>query len=323
MNIRSYTTGDEKQIWELDRKLEAHPWNRRALNNWYWKYTENNPSGRSFIWLMEKDESIIAHFAAVPYRLKVFDEELTVTHSIGALVEQKYQNLGLLKFVGDKLFEQLKGEDIYFTYGFPNKRAYNLHKSFMGYSDLIFFDTWEIKQIPQENVSQQLFFRKIDKFEDDVDALWRRCAKDYKIAVVRDKKYLNWRYLQRPDCEYFPFGVYQENVLKGYIVLKLYREEKTLRGHILDVFGKFDDKDTFNRMIDGSLEFFHAREVDEITCWIWGQPLFEKLLAERNFIKKDTKVPLIIRINKEFKYSMQAQDNKNWYFTMGDSTEIF
>ncbi len=102
------------------------------------------PPGRAFIWIAEYEEQMIAHFAAVPYRLKVFDREVMASHSIGALVEKKYQNRGLLKLVGDELWEELSREGIAFTWGFPNQRAYAFHKAILGYSDLIDFHTWKI-----------------------------------------------------------------------------------------------------------------------------------------------------------------------------------
>ena len=71
---------------------------------------------------------MVAHFAAVPYRLKVFDEEVIASHSIGALGEEKYQNRGLLKLVGDKLMEDLVANNIPYTWGFPNRRAYEFAK---------------------------------------------------------------------------------------------------------------------------------------------------------------------------------------------------
>ncbi|MFH0861119.1 MAG: GNAT family N-acetyltransferase [Candidatus Altiarchaeota archaeon] len=323
MEIRPYQKGDEKEILALDRRLEDHPWNRTDLSNWYWKYADANPSGKSFIWVMTEDEKIIAHFAAVPFRLKVFDEEIIASHTIAALVESKYQNRGLLKFISDKLFEDLKENNIPVTYGFPNKRSYTLHKGFMGYSDLIFFDALKITKPNLVGKQELPGFHKIDKFGDDFDNLWDSCRKDYKIAVVRNKNYLNWRYIQRPDWKYFPFGVYKGKTLGGYTVLKLYREDKILRGHILDVFTCSGDKDTLDKLVDGSLNFFSEHNVDEVTCWIWGNPLFEEVLEEKGFSKENTKIPLVIRMNKQFDYAEEIKDNMNWYFTMGDSTEIF
>jgi len=324
MQLRPYQKGDENEIFALDRKLETHPWNRRELDNWYWKYTDQNPQGRSFIWLIEQDGKILAHFAAVPYRLKVFSEELKASHSIAAMVTPEYQNRGLLKFVGDKLFEELHHNNIPFTYGFPNKLSYDLHKTFMNYEDLYFFDTWKTKEICRDSQgSDVLSFKAIGKFTEEFDALWQSCKDEYKIAVVRDKSYLNWRYLQRPDGKYYPFGIYRQNVLSGYVVLKLYHDDRIQKGHILDIFARPDDKEVLSKAVDVSMDFFDEQKVDEVTCWICGNGLIEDVFKEKIFFQESTHVPLVIRVDEEFDHSGPLKDSSNWYFTMGDSTEIF
>lgn len=327
MKIRKYQKGDEKEILSLDRRLETHPWNRRDLSNWYWKYTDQNPSGASFVWVAAEDCKILAHFAAVPYKIKVFDRELRASHSIGALVEEKYQNKGLLKFVGDKLFEDLSENGIPFTYGFPNDRSYGLHKSHMGYSDLIQFDNWVIQKsginkVHSEHVGSTVF-KKIDNFDDAFDELWRSCSCGYEIAIVRDKEYLKWRYLSRPDVKYYPYGFYRDNNLKGFIVLKLYQEDKVLRGNVLDIFARRDDGDTLSELINGGLNFFKEKSVDEATCWIWGNVLIEDILCNSGFERARANVPLVIRVNKDFENAEGIKNNEHWFFAMGDSTEIF
>ncbi len=144
MKVRSYEKGDEQAIMALDARVLPSVWNRRTLQNWYWKYTAANPAGASLIQVADHKEQLIAHFAAVPYRLKVFDEELTASHSIGALVEEKYQNRGLLKLVGDKLMEDLAAHNIPYTWGFPNRRAHQFETVILGYRDLINFAEWQL-----------------------------------------------------------------------------------------------------------------------------------------------------------------------------------
>ncbi|MCP5105629.1 MAG: GNAT family N-acetyltransferase [bacterium] len=323
MKVRSYEKGDEQAIMALDARVLPSVWNRRTLQNWYWKYTATNPAGASLIQVADHKEQLIAHFAAVPYRLKVFDEELTASHSIGALVEEKYQNRGLLKLVGDKLMEDLAAHNIPYTWGFPNRRAHQFETVILGYRDLINFAEW---QLPNEKLVRReppLSFRKITVFNDDFDKLWETCSPGYEIAVKRDKTYLKWRYLGRPDWWYFPYGVYEGNELKGYVVLKLYREEKTLKGHIIDIFARRDDEATLSQLIDGSLNFFAEQAVDMVTVWFRGNPLIEKLFNEKNFSKVDAEIPLILRINTDHVHKDKVADNTHWYFTMGDSTEVF
>ena len=66
MKIRKYKNKDEIQILKLDRLVEEHPWNRRNLKNWYWKYKGKNPFGRSLVWVAEKEKKIVATFSVIP-----------------------------------------------------------------------------------------------------------------------------------------------------------------------------------------------------------------------------------------------------------------
>ena len=323
MKIRSYKKGDEKEIMELDARELPSRWNRRTIENWYWKFTETNPAGHSFIWVAEHNDRLIGHFAAVPFKLKIFDEVVTASHTIGALVDKKYRNKGLLKFVGENLMQDLVKNNIPFTWGFPNKLAHRFENVVLKYNDLVNFDLWKLEKSGIKKSSPNPNIRRVTEFDDSFDQLWEHCSPDYDIAVVRDQVYLNWRYLQRPDWDYYPFALYENDVLKGYAVLKLYREEEILRGHIIDIFARRDDEQTLSQLIDESFNFFIEKAVDEVTVLLWGSPLIERVFAERGFARTPADIPLILRINIEHKYKDKALDNSNWYFTMGDSTEIF
>ncbi|MGE5340276.1 MAG: GNAT family N-acetyltransferase [Candidatus Omnitrophota bacterium] len=323
MEIRPYKQGDETEIMALDARELPSFWNRRTLDNWHWKFTASNPAGHALIWVAEHDSHLVGHFAAVPYRLKVFDEIVTASHTIGALVDKKYRNRGLLKFVGEKLMDELVRHHIPFTWGFPNQLAHRFENVVLAYNDLVSFDRWTCPKKGIVSSPKDSAIRPITAFDSQADQLWQSCAPDYPIAVVRESIYLNWRYLQRPDWDYFPFGLYENDGLTGYIILKLYREEETLRGHIIDIFGRKDDARTFGRLIDRSLTYFNDNGVDEITVMIWGNPVIDALLTERGFTRTPNERPLILRVNMDHPRNAEVRDNTHWYFTMGDSTEIF
>ena len=45
LEIRKYQEGDEEGFQRLDNLVEEHPWNRRDLSNWKWKFRGKNPAG--------------------------------------------------------------------------------------------------------------------------------------------------------------------------------------------------------------------------------------------------------------------------------------
>lgn len=323
MDIRAYRTGDETAILELDDRELPSLWNRRTLPGWHWKFTARNPAGASSIWLAWHDGQLVGHFAAVPYRLNVRGEELTAAHTIGALVDRRFQKRGLLKFVGDKLMAELIERGIPFTWGFPNRRAHEFEKVALGYADLINFDEWRLPRSGLPSGAAAAAFQPLAFFGSEFEALWQECGADYPVAVARRPAYLEWRFRQRPDWSYFPFAWRAGGRLRGYAVLKLYREEQELRGHIIDLFARRDDRAALAGLIDGALCTLRDRGVDVVTVWFHGNPLVEELLAAGGFARQAAVHPLILRVNFAHPAAAQVSDPGAWYFTMADSTEIF
>lgn len=323
MEFRRYRPGDERAIMGLDERELPSLWNRRTLDNWHWKYTARNPAGESLIWLAEHEGQLVGHFAAVPYRLQVAGEELTASHTIGALVDRRFQKRGLLKFVGDRLMADLIDRGIPFTWGFPNLRAHEFEKVALGYEDLLNFDEWRLPaaRLPREAAPEA--FTPLNAFGDEFEELWRECAPDYPVAVARRPAYLEWRFRQRPDWDYFPFAWRRGGQLRGYAVLKLYREESERRGHILDLFARRDDEETLAGLIHGALVRLRELEVDVVTVWFHGNPRVERLFGARGFTRLPARHPLILRVNFPHPAEKLVRDPARWYFTMADSTEIF
>lgn len=324
MQIREYKPGDEKQIIEMDWMLFPDPWNKRNLDNWFWKHMGNNPAGKAIVYVMEKDGKVIVHFAVVPYRLRVFGKDVLGSHSIGSMVLPEWQGKGLIKFVADKLFEEAVKRKILFSYGFPNDLAYELHKKMFSYDDVAQVYTME-KQTDfnvRSNYYEKFSFLPIDKFNQSVDKLWQTAKDTYKISVIRDMAFLNWRYLERPDQKYYAFGAYEGKKLVGYVILKLYRDDKILKGHIIDIFSLPGRKDIADFLVDESEKFFIKNKTDIESAWVLGSRFYESILKEKGF-KPQRPRPLICRLNYEQDRYKEILNGKNWYFTMGDTTEIY
>ena len=60
------------------------------------------------IFVCEKNNKIIATFAILPIKWKIYNKEFTASHSIAMIVHPNYQNKGLIKFVADKVIQQAK-----------------------------------------------------------------------------------------------------------------------------------------------------------------------------------------------------------------------
>lgn len=321
MKIRKYKKKDEIQILKLDRLVEDHPWNRRNLKNWFWKYKGKNPFGRSLVWVAEKEKKIVATFSVIPLEYILNQKKILGGCSIAMIVHPDYQNKGLIKFVADKLFQDAILKKINFIYGYPNEIAYQIHKKIFLYKDV------SMQNLFYKKLNKKLIFKKIRnfkiekiyKFSKNFEEFLTRTKKQRKICLNRNIQFLKWRYLQRPDHRYSFFSFKDDNKICAYVVLKIYKENKIKRGHIIDCF--YDRKENiFSEIIKFSEEYFYKRKCNEITLWLQGDQNVKSKLMDSNY-KITNKRPMICKfINKNLKKTLNGKD---WFFTMGDTLEIY
>ncbi|MGA1870288.1 MAG: GNAT family N-acetyltransferase [bacterium] len=327
IDIRPYKEGDEQDIMLLDRLVEVHPWNRRDLPNWYWKYKGDNPAGEPIIFVADNEGELIAHFAVIPMWYWINGEKIRGSHSIAMIVKPAWQNRGLIKFVADKMLKEVERQKIPFTYGYPNDNAYDLHITHLGYSDIsmqaLFQKTLDgASEHFITNFPAGLQFKGIEEFDHATDALWDETKHLYKVIVIRNADFLNWRYSARPDITYYSFGAYDNGRLVGYCVLKLYQEEAILRGHFIDLFTRQDKEDYALFLVEKGLEFFKTRKVHEVNLWMQGSLFLRKILQGYGFQKVSSR-PMICRFNLDQERYKSLLCEDNWYFTMGDTLEIY
>ena len=327
IRIRPYKEGYEHGFQSLDKLVEIHPWNQRNLANWQWKYMGGNPAGDSLMFFADNDGDIIGHFAAIPMNYWIHGEKVIGSHSIAMMTKPEWQNRGLGKFISDELFKELEKKQIPFTYGYPNDNAYELHLQQLGYEDIAMQPLFKRQMYDGPDVNffsfpSSLRFQKIEKFGKEVNKLWEEAKKTFRVAVIRSDGFLNWRYIARPDVPYFAFGAYDSENLIGYCVLKVYRENGILRGHFIDLLTVPHNKEYGQFLIQNGLKFFRNKKVNEVTLWMQGSPFFQEILKEYGFEKGMTK-PLICRFNLDANKYRPLLKEKDWYFTMGDTLEIF
>ena len=280
--IREYKKNDEKGIMNLDNSLLVNKWNKRNLKNWHWKYKNKNQKKKSTIIVAEYKKKIVGHFAVIPIYYLQNKKKFLSSHSIGLMISKSWQSRGLVKLVSDKLFKLINKSKIELIYGFPNKLALNLHTQFFKYKLVEWINILNYKidfKYKIKTINPKYKIKKIKKFNKNHDKFIKKNINRYKVFLDRNSGFLNWRYLKRPDKKYYSFNIYKENILSGYCVLKLYREKKILKGHILDFFTS-NKNDVKKSLIFFCMNFFKRKKVNIIDLFIKGDKNLENIFLE-------------------------------------------
>jgi len=140
---------------------------------------------------------------------------------------------------------------------------------------------------------------------------------------VRDKKYLNWRYIDRPGQEYTVFSAQRGTNLVGYVIVKSnVRMFDLVLGLIVDILAS-DDNHVADYLIAQAIEYFRGEKVDAIGCVMLKHTPYHKALKRNGFIQ----VPQLLS-PKEFYFMVHFNSGEipkvlagnpvNWFLTFGD-----
>ncbi len=354
-SIRAYTEGDEEKIFDLTRA--AFPEREFDLKHWLklqrWMYKEN-PAGAAKIWLAEHDGRIVGHSAAMLVAIKVGTEVITGFQSTDTMTHPDYQGQGIYQTLAKQVYVELEREGIYVGYRFPNKFSHPIAVKKLSWFDVAMMRNM-FKVLNWGNalkartsskfllklgaiagsILQGVFYRterapivenlvisQIFSFDERINRFWNRISNQYKMMVVRDRDYLNWRYIDTPDTKYLIYIAEMAGEIYGFIVLRSRLEGGVKVSVICDLLAQ--SQNVAHCLVAKAIERCQEEKTDIIYCsFVADKPyvtalrrngfMFTPLIRDRYFCAYSSS-PYISK-----KLLMERQ---NWFVQTGDSDQI-
>ena len=354
--IRAYEKGDENGIFELMKAVypEKKYDREKRMRWWKWMYIDN-PAGDSRIWVADHNGKIVSSRSVILVKMKIAGETVTASQNTDLMTHPDYRRQGIFSALEKKSFNQLKEEGIPLTYSFPSNMSYpgyiksgeffdthalrtmvnplNLEKmlkrriknkfllkiyTLIGYLFINIF--YKTKKPPEVD---GLTITKISSFDDRINGFWKNISNEHEIIVIRDKEYLNWRYVDVPNVEYTIYLAEEGGEICGYIVLRCAKQDQ-LSGHIIDIIAPLDRPEVFHSLLSKAIEYFKEEGVDVIFCKMIADKIFYKIFRENGFVSSRfiIKSKFIVRINSPKISETYLKDKKNWFIQVGDSDFI-
>lgn len=345
LHFRQLRKGDEKGLSRVIGKVWGADHDSAY---WDWKY-HRNVSGDHMVTVALDGDKVIGVQGYTPGRLKCGENVYFSAQNTDMAVLPEYRGVGTLLKLHARAMEYGPQKKRALCYGFPNKTAsrlaaclqYSIVCPICNLTKVLNPIAYLEKKIGLRGsggfaavVVRHIVFlltkwRYADKnayrivrlgyFDERFDEFWARQQSKYPVAVVRDRGYLNWRYVECPS-DYEILAVQDKHaVIRGFIVLTCSWEQGVRRGKIVDVLVEDGQKGVAELLIKGGLQYFVKNNVDVVTCWMFDHwPLFE-ILRKGGFVKRE--VPNYLVVNSEH-VDLPAEyfrDTSKWYVTMGDS----
>jgi len=320
------------------------------LNYWVWKYKEN-PVGSMRYVAEDKRGGIVGHYGLIFQKIKIGDKIVIGSQAVDAMTHPNFQRQGMFVKLGREILHRAGDEGIFFTFGFPNEAALPGHKK-VGWIEICevpillkplniaaFFgkrikNTYFLKigsnitrtslrlaRQGKKTQLERLSLKSVTCFDERINEFWSKVAHNYRIIQVRDKEFLDWRYVTRPHKRYIILVAEKDATLVGYAVLGEITMLGIKGGAIVDMLTYSDQGQISEFLISKAIEQFQKKDMGYIACMMRKGSIYHRTLRRHGFIPTPEKVRFILHLNSD-RFSMSPEVFDKWFLTWGDSDYV-
>jgi len=322
-----------------------------------WLY-DQNPGGRAVEFLTRNQDLVTGHIALVPLRYKIGKGAATGSMAINAITHPDYRGRGIFIILHDLAFKAAPAEQIAFTFGYANLSSEKGCLRHLGYRKLANLPLWVLPfnlpriiaaqpskrslawraaawaaqppltlwrwaRRPRKGSSADI--RKIAKFGPEFDDLWAAASQNLDNILVRDRTFLNWRFVEAPTRRYDLWAAFSGSRPVGYLAGRSI-EIKGLRwGFIVDLFS--EDTPAGRAAASRLVAAFHAHLAGEGTD-IAASLMLRHAPAARALRRNGYAVcppsllprefPALLRWNMPEPPPPRFFEPSNWFITLAD-----
>ena len=322
VQLRGFEADDREAVMELRRLtfegLDQDWENRR----WDWEF-ERNPNQRDdlpFTWLLEDGPRVVGNFGMIPVQVKIGEQTAQAYDGIDLCLHPEYQGQGLANPLADAFMDSAHGQFPFVTAPVP----VTTHLLVQRGGTLIGGGTEEILWIYESgvgNAESRVPNRRVAEirgFDESHDELWRRVSPAYPLLIVRDSRYLNWRYRDYPGGRPVLLESRDDaGVLGGFAVFQSDRAED--RAYLLELFCAPDDAETARALLLRAQERVTSEGLSRLAI-VTRVPLLQAVLREVGFSAHGGELPAYVgKVN----VPGAGVDAGQWYVSLGDGDGLF
>lgn len=341
-----YTKSDRDAVFALLRAASSRGASDRLIHQWDWKYDANpfNRGGEPYILLLKDGAQTIAMFGAVPVRVVIAGSERWVAQTGDWVVHPDYRGRGLSRRL---LSHRLADTPLRFAWAnaLSRQAAHSPAARSVPLAPLVhpldvgrivlqltgnrWLSRWSgaavehvrsLTRTPRRHPTLPgVSVAQATTFGPSSDVLWRQTCTDYPVMVVRDQRYLNWRFVERPDARYTVFVATRRSELVGYLILRVTEQAGMRWGYLVDFLVQHKSAALLALLIDVGIEHFRQQEVAAISCRA-TMPPYRETIRSRGFypVRWGPQAYFHMRVELADPAVQAFRDERQWFVTMGD-----
>jgi hypothetical protein len=293
MDIRLYREGDEEGI----RRLFALCFGKEmSSEHWFWKY-KTGPWGSSGAVVLDNGQ-IVAHYGGLGMRFyskgriyKAFEPCDVMTHP--KYRARLFARRGAMVRAGEVFYEKTEMD---FAFGFPSERHAILGTKQLGYTEHGFVAVMKKGRGGFRSRISPLGRFKLEEGWDfikpgDIDSIWEESKDTYGLSIVKDSRYIFWRYRDNPSKRYAPLALRRIMGKRpsAYAVT-------SVDGGVLSINDFFAKEKRIIKPLISSIENLALKKgIDKIQLWVNPAEEVFSLLKASGY-EQDKGIPYIFKI---------------------------
>jgi GNAT superfamily N-acetyltransferase len=322
-----------------------------------WMY-DRNPGGRALEYATLHRGLVSGHIAALPFRYKFGSRILTAGLVVNAITHPDFRGKGIFIILTELLNKRCAEAGIEFTFGYANSSSEKGCLRHLAYRELGRFPLWILPfRLPRIAAAQDpgpaawlraaaslagpaarawsLARRPRGRLGIDVDratapgpefdGLWESVRTGYGNILVRDRAFLDWRFVQAPTRRYEILAARKDGRLLGYLVSTMTAVQGLRWAMIMDmlVADSREGRAAAARLVEEHVRRARAAGADLAAGLMFRHAPAAAGMRRNGFLVAPARLlprefPILLHWNMAEKAPETLFDLKSWYLTMGD-----
>ncbi len=347
LHLLRYEKPYREEVFAFQRTVHSAIESERLIHQWDWKYDANpfNRHPEPYILLLKDGTKIIGMLGSIPLRVSVGGRECWVACACDLVIHPEHRGRGLSR----QIFVQHR-IDHPVVFGWLNELSFRSIRPIstarsarltplvkpLDFGPLLQLATgnrllshWGgllaaaarrlTRPLRRQPALPGVTINQVTSFDQRVDVLWQRAYQDYPVMVVRDQRYLNWRFVCRPDAKYTLLMATRGPDLAGYLVLRLTERGGLRRGYLVDFLVENKSSSLLALLVEKAVESLRKQRVAIVSC-LATTPFCRRTLYRQGFYPWHWGPhgyfhPHVVQPDPALQV---FRDARQWFLTMGD-----
>jgi hypothetical protein len=296
-----------------------------------WKF--QNCSGDALAAVAKERDEVLGMSTYLPTALSIDVAPAKGYQAIDSIVSERARGKGIFTKLARTFSDDQERKGVDVVWGFPNANAapawfQKLQWTRLGTAPFLFKPLragyalrrfklpldFPLSALRDENAPQ------LREFDDSVNTLWQRLARETRCTVARDAQYLNWRLIRCPSATYRTVGLKQRD-LTAFVSTHLAEKHGGYVGYIMEAAGGNE----LTALLRSEVGHLRERGAEVVLAWCFPwSPNYSAYRAAGFYSLPNALRPTEIHFGARA-YSERgaaALDVRSWYLSYLDSDTV-